>query len=559
MHLYQSRIAKTALVAGLGLSALAGNLCTPLTKALAESASITINQKHNEGATYTAYMLFKADISSDNIATHVDWASESMRVIVTTFIDNNGYGAWLNANHPGDGQHDVPQNAAEFIAQRIADSPTDTVAATTPRTTQGLSFANELAQALASNNATPKQTAVTGEAFTGLEGFYLFVTTDSTTQASGEAGTAPIWVPLGGSIATIDEKSAVPTLDKLVQEDSSGQWGKVADVSTAQDASYRLVGTLPTNLGAFDNYHYCFTDTLSEGLVLNTAGKSVGEAITVTIDGRKVAVDGTKLAATYQNNVLTVEFANLKDDVWSSLGVKGGSEICVEYHAQLTPQATRGSQGNSNTVTLTYTDDPVSGGDGSITPSIVTKLFSYALRLTKVDEQTGEPLSGAKFAIVVAQDNTDADSVGKYVQADGSLGAQQYEFETGADGTFTVSGIDEGSYTVKEIRAPQGYERIDSDIQLHVSSQLDGSSLALTSLQATLSGGDATDVNAKGLTKVMVVDSNTGRIDISAADDKQLLMPITGLEGLGSGWAVGLAMTAAAGIGIVCRVRAKRL
>lgn len=568
MHNHKHRIAQFAIRAGLGLSLVAGTTLMPMSAALGReettapsAASVTITQLHNTGATYDVYQLFTADITAvseqHDQATHIDWASDDVKTAVTTFINANGYSTWLTNNGLAGDEQNKPQNVAQFVVEKIADSPTDITAATTPRTTMGLSFANELAQALAASNVSP-QTATSGTAFAGTEGFYLFVTTPSTTGA-GEAGTAPIWVPLGGSVTAINEKSAVPTVTKQVREDSNDTYGAVADANRSQDVDYRLTATLPVNFGAFDHYHLRFNDTLSAGLDLSLGEQELANALTVKIGNTEVEIDDTKLTASYDSTTreLVINFPDLKDSAWGTYGIPGGTTITVDYKAHLNANATVGAAGNANSVTLTYTKDPVSGGDGIINPGHEAKLFSYGIKLTKVDEQTNKALQGAKFTIAVAQDGSDSASVGKFVQSDGSLGSQAYEFTTGADGTFTVNCLDSGTYTIHETVAPAGYERIDQDLSLVVSPQLDAGQLSLTALGATLTGGDTRDVNAT-VQNSASGDSTTGLIDLTVTNDMQLTLPITGLSGLGSSWIVGMGVTAAAGASILLRTRRKQ-
>lgn len=59
--------------------------------------------------------------------------------------------------------------------------------------------------------------------------------------------------------------------------------------------------------------------------------------------------------------------------------------------------------------------------------------------IKKVDTKTGEPLAGAKFLIQEVN------------------GAFVAELETGRNGYITVTGVDPGWYTVKEVKAPLGY------------------------------------------------------------------------------------------------------
>lgn len=551
MNRHVKRTAQAAVVAGLSLTLAAGQVCLPA-RAQAETGSITIHQLHNTGATYDAYQLFKADIDEKDNATHVQWASQDMSRAVLAFADDHGYKEWLSKKHPGPEQRTRAQNAAEFIASSIGDSATDLGAATTPRTTTGLSFANELAQALASDPSLEPRVVLNEQAFEGDEGFWLFVSTDETTEAHDEAGTAPIWIALGGSTKEINEKSAAPSVDKEVQEDSSGAWGKVADANTDQELSYRLTGTLPKNFGAFDHYHYRFTDTLEDGLTIPTPEGDIAKAIKVQIAGQDVSIDGKNITASYKDNVLTIDFVNLKDVCWKKYAIDKDTVITVDYQAHMNGNRVIGSKGNLNSVYLTYTDDPVSTGDGR-TDDVPVRVFAYKLELLKVDEQTNEPLAGAGFTIKVAKESSDVASRGRYVQEDGSLGSSAHEFVTGSDGTFSVLGLDEGTYVISESNAPKGYEAMDADIVLTVTSALDGNGIALTSLSASLTGGDKADVNAASITGVNADGGDAGTIRVRATDDRWLAMPLTGQAGLNGIPIGGSILALVAGTGLIVR------
>ena len=519
-------IARSAVTAGLSLFVAMAGAPMP-TIALADTGSVTITQQHNAGATYDAYMLFRADISEKNEATHIAWAPGGMKDVVLAFLDANGYKSWLQKAHPGDGQHDLAQNAAEYVAHQIAGPATGEDAAAMPRTPEGRSFATRLARELATKIPASKQTARSGETFSGEEGYWLFVTSDATSEASGEVGTAPLWLPLGGSVSTIVEKTAPPKVNKEVLEDSTGTWGKVADAHVMQDVSYRIVATLPDNVDAFDTYHLQLRDQLSDGLeVVVPSGKEIASQLDVRIGGQKVEVDGKNVTASYQGNVLAVDFADLLSDHWKELTIGRGTEVTVSYTAHMTPSAKIGTEGNANDVSLVYTDDPVSRSDGRIDQGPGTKVFAYRIRLLKRDGQTNEPLAGAKFTIQVADGSSDKASTAPYVQADGSLGKEAATFATGDDGTLTVSGIDEGTYIIREVQPPEGYEPIGDDVTLVVTSTLDQMAQKVEGIEAHVES-DKDDI-----AKVTDVDKTTATIQLEVSNGRWLLMPLTGLSGI---------------------------
>ena len=527
--------------------------------AFADTGEITIQTTSNANAVYKVYQVFAADMidnedsatnaSHPRLATHIDWANSAVKTAALAFMDEHGYGDWLSAREQTAADaHDLPQNAALFIAEQIGASLDDADAAV-PQTKKGQTFALELAktldQALDSSSAGVSTYepyaggAQEASAFSADSGYYLFVTDDSSVSAD-ESGTSPLWVPLGGSPQTVNEKTAIPTVDKLIMEDSAGTFGKAADANKDQVLSYKLVGTLPDNYQAFDTYHYCFTDTFSAGLDLAYAESGeLADSVRVMLNpaqGSATDITGdSNVSVSYdaQTRVLSVDIADLKK---VSDAIDKDTVVTVEYQAHLNESAAIGAQGNQNGVVLTYTSNPVTEAEGTTLPEgQKTYAYTYQLLLNKVDKQTSEALSGAKFTMRVAQTQGSADSasVGQYVQSDGSLAADAYEFET-VDGVITVPRIDEGTYTLHETVAPAGYE-VGPDITLAISSVFDEESGMLTNLGATVSGGvvDQT-VDTDVVTHVEQDDNatSTGTITLVTSDDKKVSLPVTGLDGV---------------------------
>ena len=117
--------------------------------AFAEQGSITVTQQNNQGATYDAYLVFRANIDEHDQASDITWPNDETKQAVLSFLDDNGYKSWLDGKRDGMNQHDLAQNAAEYVADMISGSETDLGAATIPRSITGRSFAHALARNLA--------------------------------------------------------------------------------------------------------------------------------------------------------------------------------------------------------------------------------------------------------------------------------------------------------------------------------------------------------------------------------------------------------------------------
>lgn len=541
------RKAMTAVMAGLvGFGPMAGVVATAATPSVAfaveyGTGSVTINQSSNAGATYDGYRIFKAVVKTEggsDKATDVVWESSAMQTAVVAFLESgdNGattpYATWLSENgHTGTNDKNIAQNAADYISAMITGSATAAGTNTTPKTTDAGSFANKFAKALLAANISPTVSAqATGTAYTGTQGYYLFVTTDSTIE-NNEAGTAPIYTAISNTAKTISEKSAIPTIDKKVVEDSTGQQGIAADADYNQPVHFVLTGTLPTDVKAFSSYYYKFTDTMTH-LTMTSAQV---DAATVKIDGNAVT-NGVEKA--FSNGVLTVTFADL---FTTYPNLTKDSRIVVEYDATLTNDCTIGGTGNPNVVKLTYSSNPNVVGSRDDTNEKTTRVYTYALTMTKVDQDTREALSGAKFTIQVANDNSDTDSRGKYVQADGSLSTTAYEFTTNDSGQISVPRIDEGKYVIHETTPAADHEAWVSDVTLNITRSFDSTG-AFTGLTATVSGGNGLFVSSPTANQdgVGTFTQSTGTIPLTASDRKIVTLPGTGLSTSAAGMIVGL-------------------
>ncbi len=474
--------------------------------AYAEEGSLVVVNEDGQSAYYHAYRLFCADVSPDDEITHVSWPSDEMADAVLTYLDEEGYPAWLEHEHPGDDQHDIAQNAAEYVSLMIADSPEDAGANTTPPSTEGGSFATGLARHIASNPELPYEIVEAGHEFVANEGYWLVVSSPDELDGTDSAGSSPIWSPLGGSLPVVVEKSAMPSFAKELRTEATGTWGHTGDAFRGQQVSYHLSATLPENLDSYEHYHLLLTDTFSTGIALSiTQETPLQSIVAVSINGKACLPDSENLSLNYNAGVLTVEFANLRDSHWDDYELGGSSVVTVDYQARLVDGALVGAAGNTNGASMVFSNDPTSEQEGVI-EAVPTKVFCYALKLQKVSESDSKPLSGASFTIRLAQADGSVGEKAPYLQADGSLGQLPCEFSTGKDGCVLIEGVGTGTYVVTETKAPEGFQKTADPITFMVSSELNDQEQALVRLSASVKSDSA---------RISSVTANEGTVTLS--------------------------------------------
>lgn len=469
-------------------------------RAFADEGAIVIEHPGASEVRYKAYQLFAASVDDDGVATAIGWASDEARSATLDFIQSTGYLEWLATAHPEEGQEQIAQNAAEYIALMIGGPDQSVSEAATPQTDEQTTFSSGLARALASNPAMTCETFASDQDFAATQGFWLVVADPQSLDGESKAGTSPLWIPLGQTVRAISDKSMTPTVNKDVFETSSRTWGKFADAFRKEPLDFRITATLPRNLADYAHYHLCLIDTHSEGLqIALPEGGDVCKAVGITIGDVPLQVDGTNVMVAYDGKGLTVDFADLKSDFWESFDLTNNKVVTIAYQAFLNERAVVGSTGNSNEVSLVYSCDPTSDAESTIC-SVPVKVYTHTLRLRKICSDTSKPLSGARFTIKMLRAGTQDPRQECYVQADGSFGTTAHEFSTGPDGMVEIQGVDSGNFTIAETAAPSGYRRLESDIQVRIQPTMDETDNHLAKLTATSISDTAhvSDVSAEG-------------------------------------------------------------
>lgn len=392
-------------------------------------------------------------------------------------------------------------------------------------------------------------------------GYYLIV--DSTTEGN-QTVYNPAVLAITSDIA-ITDKTSVPTLEKKVQENKKGVTGgygsgfnDVADYNIGDDVPFHLIGSVP-DMSQYETYVYKFSDTLGAGFdapakvkVYLSSDKVLDQNDTdvttdFTVSNVTTGTDNTKS--------FTVSTKNLKSVNGGT--ITAGQYIIVDYTAKLNASAEIGLPGNVNTAKLTYSNKPDQSGQGENQPTGETTedkviVFTYKLDTTKVDsDKDTTKLPGAEFKLrnannqyaVVDEDNKVTSWVD--AEADGST------LTSDANGLFSVTGLDDGTYSLKETKAPAGYNLPASEFEVKIT--------------ATTANGQNWDGDAAtALTKIDVtVDSTTagtgnvqtGTAAIVIKNTKGSSLPSTGGMGTTILYAAGAAIVLVAAFGIAFAVR----
>lgn len=446
------------LLMGMALAFLALGAPVPRS-ALAQDATGTITIEKVTGnngestITYQGFRIFSGTFNDDGSIANVEWANDEVGAAVQATIQN------LDSGYAGT----TAREAAIWISKNVTGTDATTVVEAT---------SNAGAIANAASGTTETVTITSGSSSTVAQGWWLFVTNAGSYQdgTTDLMSTAPIFVAVGATPVTVSEKTSVPTANKTILEEGGSDAGSALVSHVGEAVTYRVTGTLPSNLFAFASYHYGFVDTLSRGLTYN--GDAAVYLVNATADGGTSRTDVTSAFTISQSTdpetgetTLVVE----SDDVSGIDGISALSSLVLEYTAHVNGDAVVGGAGNTNSARIEYTRD---SQNTSSSLDDKTTNYTFELVVAKVDATTNSVLEGAAFTIqagfVDAAGTFTARSGASWLQEDGTLGTTPHEFVTNEDGQLSVVGVGAGTYQLTETAVPDSgsvlfwYRRADA-------------------------------------------------------------------------------------------------
>ena len=173
----------------------------------------------------------------------------------------------------------------------------------------------------------------------------------------------------------------------------------------------------------------------------------------VKIAGQSVTVDASKVTAVPAANGKVTYTVDLSDFIETT---EAGATVEVKYSAIVENDHTYNNSATVESNTVNYTPGIVNGFEGTVTLKKVdtkgTTLKGAEFQLLKVTQATEEGAEATKTAINVVKVND-----GEYkVALDEEEGATTTLVAT--NGTLKITGLGDGDYEFKEIKAPTGYK-----------------------------------------------------------------------------------------------------
>ena len=456
------------------------------------NASITITPNAGQslvGKKFQVYKLFDAENAVDNESINYTWNNDYKTALQTVV------GKKLNKSASSVTEYDVIDYIQTLNTNKVEGAQADQKLE--GRYSNYRHFVEALRDELVKEGLSPNTVNVTAVnavdgsvKFSGL-GYGYYLTDEVTAVQDTHSAASLILTNTANPNAQVNIKSDYPTLIKKINEDDNNVgWNDIGDYEIGQTVPYYHDTYVP-DMNGYQTYKMIFHDKMDNALTFNK------DSVSITISSNKKSYtlksDEFKVVENSGEDTFYAEIPDLKAIVDKQFpeGMNNnentyGQSVRLNYNATLNDNASTrtGRAGFENAVRLEYSNNPDSDGNGSTgtTPWDTVVCFTYKINGLKVNNHN-KLLKNAKFRLYSDENCTNEvyvkespngyvvmnrDSLGGTDHTGGARPSSAVEMASDAKGVFTILGLDQGTYYLKETDSPAGYRELQDPIVITI-------------------------------------------------------------------------------------------
>ena len=449
------------------------------------NASITITPNAGQslvGKKFQVYKLFDAENAVDNESINYTWNNDYKTALQTVV------GKKINKSASSVTEYDVIDYIQTLNTNKVEGAQADQKLE--GRYSNYRHFVEALRDELVKEGLSPNTVNVTAVnavdgsvKFSGL-GYGYYLTDEVTAVQDTHSAASLILTNTANPNAQVNIKSDYPTLIKKINEDDNNVgWNDIGDYEIGQTVPYYHDTYVP-DMNGYQTYKMIFHDKMDNALTFNK------DSVSITISSNKKSYtlksNEFKVVENSGEDTFYAEIPDLKAIVDKQFpeGMNNNNEntygqsVRLNYNATLNDNASTrtGRAGFENAVRLEYSNNPDSDGNGSTgtTPWDTVVCFTYKINGLKINDHN-KLLKNAKFRLysdenctneVYVKETADGyvvmnrDSLDGTDHTGGTRPSNAVEMASDAKGVFTILGLDQGTYYLKETDSPAGYREL---------------------------------------------------------------------------------------------------
>lgn len=457
------------------------------------NASITITPNAGQslvGKKFNVYKLFDAENAVDQESINYTWNNDYKTALQTVV------GKKINKSASSVTEYDVIDYIQTLNTNKVEGAQADQKLE--GRYSNYRYFVEALRDELVKEGLSPNTVNVTAVnavdgsvKFSGL-GYGYYLTDEVTAVQDTHSAASLILTNTANPNAQVNIKSDYPALIKKINEDDNNVgWNDIGDYEIGQTVPYYHDTYVP-NMNGYQTYKMIFHDKMDNALTFNK--DSVSITISSTTKSYTLKSSEFNVVENSGEDTFYAEIPDLKAIVDKQFpeGMNNnyentyGQSIRLNYNATLNDNASTrtGRAGFENAVRLEYSNNPDSDGNGSTgtTPWDTVVCFTYKINGLKVNNHN-KLLKNAKFRLYSDENCTNEvyvkespngyvvmnrDSLGGTDHTGGARPSSAVEMASDAKGVFTILGLDQGTYYLKETDSPAGYRELQDPIVLNI-------------------------------------------------------------------------------------------